>query len=746
MFSNKFIKATENYCTYEKHVNAPLFRKIFDVKDNKNGEIIICGLGFYRLFINGKEITKSYLSPYISNLNHIVYYDKYDLSNELKIGKNVIGVILGNGMLNCMGGHTWGFEKADYRDAPKLAFKLKIDGYEIEADESVKVYPSAITFDDLRSGERYDATLEVEGWNTIEFNDYNWHNALLASEPKGEKKLTNIEPIIIEKEIKPLRIIKNETGYIYDFGLNSAGKIRLNINGKNNQKIKILHGEIIKNNKLDLTNIVFKGADPEYSQCIIYTCKEGYQSYTPSFTYMGFQYVYIEGIDDNQATEELLTMLIMHSNIERISDFKCSNEDLNKIYNNTINSTLSNFFHFPTDCPQREKNGWTGDANISAHQIMLNFRAIKNIKEWLNNIGKCQLETGQIPGIIPTYDWGYWWGHGPAWDSALIELPYRVYQYENDKQVILDNFQYMFKYVRYLSKKINEDGLVCYGLGDWCEVEAPGPDKFATPLCVSDTLMAINIYRKAAKLFDIIEKKEEKDFCENYKNKLLKAFREKCIDSNLEVLGKTQTAQAMALYYGAFTKEEEKIAIKHLIRYIEEKDNHFHVGVLGGRVIFRVLSNFGYNDLAYKLITNDTFPSYSWQLRFGATSLWESFYDMDENFNMYSDMTFEVLSMNHHIWGDVSAYFIEYILGIKINSSVDNYHNIIIKPHLFNDLTFAEGYHIMPYGKVYVKWEKSDDKFKIEIQLPKNEKCILKLFDGKEIELIDELTKLEINI
>lgn len=140
MFSNKFIKATENYCTYEKHVNAPLFRKIFEVKDNKNGEIIICGLGFYRLFINGKEITKSYLSPYISNLNHIVYYDKYDLSNELKIGKNVIGVILGNGMLNCMGGHTWDFEKADYRDAPKLAFKLKIDGYEIEAYGEILVH------------------------------------------------------------------------------------------------------------------------------------------------------------------------------------------------------------------------------------------------------------------------------------------------------------------------------------------------------------------------------------------------------------------------------------------------------------------------------------------------------------------------------------------------------------------------------------------------------------------------------
>lgn len=746
MFSNKFIQATEKYCTYNNHVNAPLLRKTFYVQDASNGEIIICGLGFYRLFINGKEITKSHLAPYISNVNHIVYYDKYDLKNFLIEGKNVLGIILGNGMLNSMGGYIWDFDKAEFRTSPKVAFSLKIDNYIIEADESVKVAVSPITFDDLRAGERYDANLEINNWNTIEFDDFDWKDAMIASSPKGEKRLVDVEPIIIEKEIKPQRIIKSGKGYIYDFGINSAGIIRLNINGKKNQKIKLLHGEIIKNNKLDLTNIVFKNSQEEYNQCIFYTCKEGMQTYTPSFTYMGFQYVYVEGINEEQANKELLTMLIMHSDLKRISTFNCSNEELNKIYNNTINSTFSNFFHFPTDCPQREKNGWTGDANISANQIMLNFTASKNIKEWLRNIAKSQLESGKIPGIIPTVDWGYHWGNGPAWDSALVELPYRVYQYENDKEIIYENAETIYKYVKYLSTKIKDNGLVEYGLGDWCQVEAPGPEKFSTPLCVSDTLMSINIYRKASKLFEIINYNSEKEFCDKMLNQILISFRKNCIDDNLEILGKTQTGQAMALYYGAFEEKEKEKAIKHLITYIKESNDHFNVGVLGARVLFRVLSKYGYSDLAYKLITNPTFPSYSWQLQFGATSLWESFYNMDKDFNMYSNMTFEVLSMNHHFWGDISAYFIEYIVGIKINPSIGDYHNILIEPHIIKDLKYAEGSHIMPFGTIYVRWENNDGQFKVKISCPRQARCQLKLPNKKIFTIENENSVFEISL
>ena len=238
-------------------------------------------------------------------------------------------------------------------------------------------------------------------------------------------------------------------------------------------------------------------------------------------------------------------------------------------------------------------------------------------------------------------------------------------------------------------------------------------------------------------LFGVINYKEEKEFCEKYVSKLINSFRKECIDDNLEVIGKTQTGQAMALYYGVFKKEEEQTAVDHLINYIRNENDHFKVGVLGGRVLFRVLSKFGYNDLVIKLITNPTFPSYSWQLKFGATTLWESFYDMDENFNMYSNMTFEVLSMNHHFWGDVSAYFIEYILGLKINPELNDKLDVIIEPHLSKELTFAEGYHDFSFGRIYIKWEIEDSMFNINIQKPNNINCKLILPNNQKVNIIE---------
>lgn len=742
MLSNKFVSATKEYCTFLNHINAPYLRKTFEISELLDSvDFVICGLGFYRLFINGKEITKGHLSPYISNVDQIIYYDKYEISKLLKVGKNVIGIILGNGMLNSVGGYVWDFNKASYRSSPKVAFSLDLNGKVIEADESIKVNKSPITFDDLRAGERYDANLEIEHWNEIDFDDSKWDNAFYVETPKGEKRLSSVEPIIVDREIKPSKIIKSGNGYIYDFNYNSAGVIRLNINGHKNQVIKLLHGEIVKNNRLDLTNIVFKNADENYSQCIYYTCKEGKQVYTPSFTYMGFRYVYVEGIDESQANEDLLTMVVMHSNVERVSDFHCSNDDLNRIFKNTINSTWSNFYHFPTDCPQREKNGWTGDANLCADQIMMNFKASKNLKEWLRNIQKTQLESGQIPGIIPTVKWGYQWGNGPAWDAVIVEIPYRIYQYENDKDVILDNTNMISNYVRYLASRRNDKGLLEYGLGDWCQVEKC-PMDFETPLCVSDTIIGINLLDKASLLFGIIGRNDDKEYCLSLSNDLMKAFRKHCIDDNLEVLGHTQSGQAMALYYGAFLDSEKEKAISNLIKYIEKYDNHFNVGVLGCRALFRVLSKYGYSDLALKLITNETFPSYSWQLRFGATSLWESFFNMDNDFNLYQkDMTFEVLSMNHHFWGDVAAYFIEYLAGIKINEKCESNLSIKVKPYLMEGINEVSAYHILPNGKISVSYKINNGVFDMVVNKPFGSECevclpngeILKAKDGENI-------------
>ena len=215
--------------------------------------------------------------------------------------------------------------------------------------------------------------------------------------------------------------------------------------------------------KLNLENICLRGVDENYTQAIDYITKDGYQEYVPSFTYFGYRYIYVTGIKEEQATLDLLTMLVIHGDFKRLSHFECNNEDLNKIFNNSNNSLLSNLFYFPTDCPQREKNGWTGDANFSSNQIFMHLDAKDTLIEWFNNIRYAQNDLGQLPGIIPTTSWGYSWGNGPAWDMAISEVPYRIYQYTGDLQIVKNNFDWMVKYLSYLKTRINEDGLFEFG-------------------------------------------------------------------------------------------------------------------------------------------------------------------------------------------------------------------------------------------------------------------------------------------
>ena len=733
MFSDKFVSATANYSTFDNSVPSPYLRKTFNIDKISPCQITVCGLGYYRIFINGKEITRSHMAPYTSNPDHILYYDKYDLTSYLQVGQNALGFILGNGFLNNMGGFIWEMDKAPFRSAPKLAFSLETNSFTIEADESVKVHPSPIIFDDLRAGEHYDARAEIEDWASPSFDDSLWNNAIIAKCPNGEKRIADTDPILVKKEIKAVKIIKGDGGYIYDFGINTSGIIRLNINATCGQQLKILHSEIINDGKADLSNINFDDrTKPDCNQCIKYTCKEGLQSYSPSFTYMGFRYAYITGITEEQATIDLLTMLVLHSDIKQLSDFTCSDENINKLYQNTLNSTTSNFHHFLTDCPQREKNGWTGDVNLSANQVLLNFSAERNLREWLHNIRKAQTEQGSIPCIIPTAGWGYGWGSGPAWDSALVETVYRIVQYNGDNTVIQENADAIFNLLNYWQTRKESNGLACFGLGDWVQVGIKDCLHIDTPLCVTDTLVCMDTCSKASLLFNKIGQKDRADICQQMSKDFRTAFRTHCIDKELFVQGNTQTGLAMALYYKAFDKKEEPTALNNLLTLIKQKNDHFDVGVLGARVLFRVLADFGYTSLAYKLLLNQTFPSFLYQLNLGATSLWESFYELNERFETINCSPGAILSFNHHFWGDISAFFIEYFAGIKINPDNSDFKTVLIKPNFIEQISAVKSHRDTALGRISVEWQVKNGTVNGIIQIPKETTATLILPNGKK--------------
>ncbi len=712
-FPNCFIKASNEFNTPEKFVAAPYFRKVFTVNSAAEAQIKIAVCGFYKLFINGEDITKGALSPYISNPDNIVYHDNYTVN--LNGGKNVIGVLLGNGFVNNPAGWVWEFDKALFRSAPHFALQLTCGDTVIESDKTFKTHPSPIMFDDLRYGEHYDANLELDGWNTTDFDDSKWSSAIVAVTPHGKIRECEALPITVQKQLKPISITKIDDGYLYDFGQNCAGVCKLNIKGEKGQRIELRHGELLIDGKLDVKNIWFPynengvhwDFDGQYIHKDIYICKgEGLESYIPSFTYHGFQYVYVTGIDESQATPELLTYLVMNTNLTPCGKFSTSDKILSALYDITERSVLANFYHFPTDCPQREKNGWTADAALSAEHTLLKFDATTNYREWMRNICAAQNGVGALPGIVPTGGWGFNWGNGPAWDCVLAILPYFSYKYRGDKQIIHECAATMVKYLHYLTTRNDQDGLLAIGLGDWCQVGSRY-EAIKAPLVVTDTIMAIDIADKIAFLLNEINMKPQADFARAISQQYRDSFRKNLIDFNtLTVYGNCQSSQAMAIFYNLFNDDEKPTAFTRLLQFVDAAGGHIDTGVLGGRVIFHVLSHFGHTDLALNMITRPDCPSYAYIVNLGFNTLWEK-------------LTPEPCdSVNHHFWGDITSWFVKVLVGIDYNPDANDLKRVDIKPHIPDYLQDAAAYYDSNYGKIESAWVKKDGNVVLTVNVP----------------------------
>lgn len=715
-----FIKATEERNTFEDNVPAHYFRRAFVLENAESVTIKIAVCGFYELFLNGTRITKGFLSPYISNTDDYVYYDEYNV--ELDEGENVIGVLLGNGLQNNPGGYIWDFDKAEFASAPMFSLSIICgDKVLISSDETFKISTSPILCDDYRFGEYYDARCEIEGWDQKGFDDSDWKSALVATPPKGELRQADIALIKKEQELAPVEIIRCDDGYIYDFGVSHAGICRLTVKGTTGQKIELRYADSLKDGDLDIAQIWFKSHDWKRDKDIVhkdtYVCRGvGTEIYQPTFTYHGFRYVKVSGITEEQATEELLTYLVYHTELNTRGDFNCSDPVITKLQEITRRSIVSNFHHFPTDCPQREKNGWTADAALSCEAVLLNFDPERNYREWMRSICKAQREDGALPGIVPTGGWGFKWGNGPAWDCVLAYIPYFTYIYRGETCMIAESAQAFVKYLRYLRSRCDDKGLLSIGLGDWCHV---GGIKPKAPLVLTDTVMAMDIANKMAVMFDAVNMTDEAELARNEARMYRASIREQIIDLNtMRAVGDCQTSQAMCLFYGVFEKDEEQTAFGKLLEMIREFDDHIDVGVLGGRVIFHVLSRFGYSDLALKMITREDYPSYGNWLKRGATTLWENF------------MPDRVSSMNHHFWGDISAWFIKHLAGIQINPEKHDANAFNIAPSFVASIDNVSAYHIAPAGKISVSWRREDEYIVLELEIPQGVRAIAKMEAG----------------
>lgn len=735
-FERVFKAGTREYSDYGRAVPAPCLRGVFSLERvPERAQICITAAGFYDLYLNGVRITKGILAPYIGNPDHFVVYDTYKIAPLLRKGKNAVGIVLGNGFANAFGGFVWDFDKAPFRSAPKTAFRIEADGETVFSSRSaLKTAPSPVLSDDLREGEVYDARREIDGWTEPGFDDSGWADAIDVPAPAGQCIAADFEPIAEYKRRHAVGIYPADDGYIYDFGVNTAGIPVLKIDGRRGQEVTLVCGEWLRGGRMDTQNIqcynrMVRGL-PD-NQRIVYYCKgEKGEGFAPCFSYYGFRYVKVTGVLPEQVTDDLVVMSEQSSAFGKTGSFFCSDQIANRTFENTLRSDFSNFYYFPTDCPHREKNGWTGDVYLSAEQFMLLLDCGRSLRRWLACIRAAQKENGAVPCIVPTGGWGYGWGSGPSWDGVLTAVPYLLYRYGGDISVLSENADAIWRYLGFLKEIRNEKGFIAYGLGDWCQIGAKNDADTWTPNSVTDTCSAIDICDKAAQIFGVLGRTEQSTAARELAASLREAARANFIDWNngSTAFCRTQTAQALLLRRCVFREEERERAFSSLLEIIAGDEEHMRVGVIGVQALLRVLCEGGMADLAYEMAMSPDRPSFGDQLRHGATSLWEFIHIHERGSDRVA--VGRLKSMNHHFWGDISAWFMTYLAGIRINEQFVDPACVDIEPFFVERLDYAQARHTMPLGEVVSSWQRTEAGIVLFVRLPEGAHGTLRLHGG----------------
>ena len=678
---------------------APMLRRRFTLKDlPKKAILSVAGLGYGCYFLNERAVTEDkFIAPF-GDYRKTVWYTRYDVTDKLLLGENIFAVMLGNGFYNESIGTAWDFDLADWRDMPKLILSLECDGEEVLASDTEWLYSmrSPVVFNQLREGEHFDARLYDPAWKSLSYDDSAWKKVRRdENPPKGVLRECTCEPIREICELAPTAIHKiGVKRYVYDFGRNISGYARISIKQNEGDKILLRFAEQVhedytpKFNDMDNPHYFKNG---EFARDVV-ICSKNAVEWKPSFTYHGFRYVEVQGLEDENAVEKTLTAIEVHQDVKTRSAFRCSNELMTKLFLLGQRATLSNVFYMPTDCPTREKLGWMNDSQSSADQFLTDFALEGVLTKWWQDILDAQTEEGMLPGIVPTPKWGYHWGNGPVSEGTLFEIPYRIYLHTGDNTLLRKGLPYFKKSLAYFDSRKNEDGDILYGLDDWaapCAEEEKVGCAFINRVlyikCLGITLLSAE---RAGEDTAALKAAFEKEAA------MAKA---RYLDAKGECTIAKQTAAAMMIYFGLYDDIEP--LKKQLARLVEEKDYHHECGMVGLRYLYIALNKAGLSEYAYKILNAKGFPSYSAWVEDGATTLYE-----------YWDGT---TSKNHHMYSDFMSWMIKTALGIAPRLDAPGFEKADITPFFFADLDFAEGHTDTARGRISVRWERQGDKIKL---------------------------------
>lgn len=697
---------------------APIFRTTIELKKMlRSARIYISGLGYYELFINGARIGRNRLDPAYTHFDKRILYNTYDVTENLTTGKNAIAVMLGNGWFNEQSVAVWDFHKAAWRKRPQLICELRLtftDGSTetIGTDNRWKTRTGAVVFNNIYSGDYVDAREEEPGWQQPDFDDTAWPSARTTSAPASIMRSQLMPGIEVVKEIVPVSVRSfGDKIWVYDLGQNISGGSCLRVKGPAGTRITLKHGEMLKENgRLEQGNIdiYFHPVDPEESfqtDVFILRGDSAVEVFYPRFNYHGFQYVEVESSQPIEMTQESLTGWFMHTRVEPVGSFRCSNDLLNQIWAATNRSYLGNLHGIPTDCPQREKNGWTADAHAAMDLALLNFDGIKLYEKWMNDFLDNQRPEGDISGIVPSAGWGYGTGIGPVWDAAMFIVPHSLYMYYGDTLTIGRMYDACKRYLDYLKTKETEEGLLNYGLGDWLTYRAQTPNDF-TSSCFyywDYKLMAefATVLGHDASLYQAKADTLKSAICRKYFHESAASFA-----------NGTQTALGTALYMGLVPKGSEQRVADRLAEAVRATDGHLDFGLLGSKFVPTVLTRYGYADLAYAMIAKETVPSWGAWIRKGATTLAETW--------MLSPR-FNDASLNHVFMGDVSAWMYQRLAGINYDEKSPGFKNIVLRPQFVGELDWVEASYRSVSGLIDVVWKRTtDNTILYSVKIPAN--------------------------
>ncbi|MCX6899584.1 MAG: family 78 glycoside hydrolase catalytic domain [Verrucomicrobia bacterium] len=689
-------------------------------KPVKCATLYATGLGIFDMHLNGKRVNDTWLNPGWTEYTKRVYYRAYDVTKLVRAGDNALGAVLADGWFSGYVGY--GNMRDHYGKLPRVRAQLNIEFADgstavVGTGSNWKAAVGPLREADFLMGETYDARLAMDGWDAPGFNDGKWESVVVGSsevQPKVEAHPG--PPVVVFAELKAKKITEPTKGvYVLNMGQNFAGVARLKVKGAPGQKIVLRFAERLNpDGTIYTTNL-------RSARCTdTYICRGGgWETWTPRFTFHGFQYVEITGLKQKPASDTVVG-LALSSDTLVTGKFACSDKMLNQLRSNIYWTQRMNFIDIPTDCPQRdERLGWTGDAQVYVRTATLNTDVQAFFNKWLVDLCQdSQREDGQFPMVAPVKVAGP--DGGPAWQEAGVICPWTIYEVYGDRRVLERNYAAMCKFIEFCKNRSTPELLPpakyhCFG--DWLSINAD------TPKDIIYTAYFAYSAKLLSRAAEVLGKTNDAGKYRDLFNQIRAAFNKAYVAEDGRIKGDTQTCYVLAIVVGLVDGEKAKLAAKYLVENIEARDNHLSTGFIGTKDLMLALAKIGRNDVAYRLIHNDTFPSWGFSIKHGATSIWE-------RWNGWTPETgFGDPGMNsfaHYSFGAVYQWMVENIGGIRndpdtgVGAGGPAYKKIVIAPTPGGKLTSADVRYDSIRGRIETAWKKSGDKLTLNVTIPAN--------------------------